>query len=265
MLSMARSYRLGLMLAHQFTEQLPKEVLSAILKNVQTWVLFGLQADDARLFAGYMGLRAEDFQNLPPYHTYQRTIVGNTQTGVYSAKPLPPPAPAANPGERSDISKEQEARDRREWIQDLLRLEHVPGEIAKLVHGTPDENEEARRVRILGLARQLYWSAEEGDDSTVQALSMLSAPDLELYRRARTRVLDKQERERILARPWLIPDKVERIHRLSALRWGTPCVEVEALVLAALRKEAIRPAQGEKGTTAYGKLARGADDDRRGE
>lgn len=41
MLSMARGYRLGLMLAHQYTDQLPREVLSAILKNVQTWTVFG--------------------------------------------------------------------------------------------------------------------------------------------------------------------------------------------------------------------------------
>ena len=94
MLSMARGYRLGLMLAHQFTEQLPREVLSAILKNAQTWVLFGLQAEDARLFAGYMaGLKPADFQNLPPYYTYQRTVVGDRQTGAYSARPLPPPLP----------------------------------------------------------------------------------------------------------------------------------------------------------------------------
>jgi hypothetical protein len=38
-------------------------------------VLAGLQADDARLLAGYMdGLRAEGFQNLPPYYSYQRTV-----------------------------------------------------------------------------------------------------------------------------------------------------------------------------------------------
>src|SRR5207253_5070001 len=134
MLSMARGYRLGLMLAHQFTEQLPKEVLSAILKNVQTWVLFGLQADDARLFAGYLGLRPEDFQNLPPYHTYQRTIVNNTPTGVYSALPLPPPPPAANPGEivqpgrsthgtaegwtEQDARKDRKEHDERERTRD---------------------------------------------------------------------------------------------------------------------------------------------------
>ena len=249
MLSMARGYRLGLMLAHQFTEQLPRDMLSAILKNVQTWVLFGLQADDARLFAGYMGLQAEDFQNLPPYHSYQRTIVGNRQTGVYSARPLPLPLLADNPGSRFPGRSEQaefleqlasnaagDGGGGGDDVQDLLRAAHVPEAVTRLVRGIKGESEEDRRTRIMALAGALYWPAEEGDEIAVQALSLLTPDDFELYRRARCRVLDWQERERILAQPWLVPDKAARIERLSELRWGTPCVEVEALVRAMLRR-----------------------------
>ena len=254
---MARGYRLGLMLAHQFTEQLPKDVLSAILKNVQTWVLFGLQADDARLFAGYMGLKAEDFQNLPPYHTYQRTIVGNTQTGVYSARPLPPPQPAENPGrygmygrhsghgsrdiygQASEHTHQQAAEQARDELRSGIKA-YAGVELDKLVRGPVEEADKARRARILKLATELYWPAEEGDEIAVQALSLLGRVDLELYRRARQRVLDRKERERILAQPQVIPDKAERIERLSALRWGTPCVEVEALIRAATRHDGAR-------------------------
>ncbi len=236
MLSMARGYRLDLMLAHQFTEQLPREVLSAILKNVQTWVLFGLQADDARLFAGYMGLKADDFQSLPPYHSYQRTIVGNKQTGAYSSRPLPLPLPADNPGRRFPGGMEQAHYLERDSAHDLLRAAHLPDQITKLVRGAVGESQEARRARVLKLAGALYWPAEEGDETAVQVLSLLTSNDLELYRRARSRLLDRRERERILARPWLVPGKAARIERLSALRWGTPCVEVEALIRAMLRK-----------------------------
>lgn len=233
MLSMARGYRLGLMLAHQYTDQLPKEVLSAILKNVQTWIVFGLQADDARRFAGYMeGLEPDDFRNLPPYYTYQRTLVNNTPTGVYSAAPLPLPVPAENRGAGRGGAPE---RERRERDRDMLRLAHVPDQVLDLVHGEPQESEEARRERILKLARELYRPAEEGDPKATQVLSALSASDRELYRRARCNLLDIEERERLLAHPELIPDKMERIERLSALRWGTPRVEVEALILATLR------------------------------
>jgi hypothetical protein len=257
MLSMARGYRLGLMLAHQFTEQLPREVLGAILKNAQTWVLFGLQADDARLFAGYMdGLRAEDFQNLPPYNSYQRTVVGNRQTGVYSARPLTIPGPAANPGELPRFSGEQTRREERDGVRDMLRVAHVPEKVAELVQSAAGEREEERRARILKVACALYWPAEEGDEMAVQALSMLTPADRELYRRARSRVLDRQERERILAQPWLIPDKAERIERLSALRWGTPCVEVEALIRTTLGHgtpdQGPSPAAGTTPEGAYG-------------
>jgi hypothetical protein len=266
------------MLAHQFTEQLPREVLSAILKNAQTWVLFGLQADDARLFAGYLnGLRPEDFQNLPPYFSYQRTIVDNRQTGVYSARPLPPPTPGANPGERprlvgpgspggsdgfgrpgGDRAWRQKRDARRDAVRDVLREAHVPDKIAELVQGTADESEEARRTRVLKLASALYWPAEEGDEPAILALSTLTAEDLALYRRARSRVLDKQERERILAQPWLIPDKAARIERLSALRWGTPCAETEALIRGMLHRAPVKPEQREKGAAPYGQLTRSA-------
>jgi hypothetical protein len=252
MLSMARGYSLGLMLAHQYTEQLPKEVLEAILNNVQTWVLFGLQAGDARRFAGYMeGVEAQDFQNLPPYHTYQRTIVNDTPTGVYSALPLPPPLPAVNPGQRFPGRAEQAEYLERASAQDLLRAAHVPPDVSKLVGGAADESEEARRARIMKFASALYWPAEEGDEMAVQALSMLTSDDLELYRRARMQVLDRQERERILAQPWLVPDKAARIERLSELRWGTPCVEVDALIRKTLNNSAA-PTCAVQETGAYG-------------
>lgn len=248
MLSMARGYRLGLMLAHQFTEQLPKEMLSAILKNVQTWVLFGLQADDARLFAGYMGLDASDFQNLPAYHSYQQTIVGNRKTGVYSARPLPVPVADTSAGTPLARSAYAAYAD---LAYDTLRSSHIPDSVARLAKGRVEEGERARKQRILELARSLYAAAEEGDDQAVEVLSLLTPDDFELYRRARSRVIDREERARLLSRPGLIADKARRIERLSDLRWGTPCVEVEALIRSTLRqsREQHSDADGDDGPT----------------
>ena len=212
MLSMARGYRLGLMLAHQYTDQLPKEVLSAILKNVQTWVVFGLQADDARRFAGYMdGLEPEDFQNLPPYYTYQRTVMRDAQTGVYSAAPLPVPIPATNSGKRRVASLESDlkdwaARETLERNREARRAANAPEQMQMLVRGEPEESDEARRARIMRLAMHIYMPAEEGDPEAVQILSTLREPDRELYRRAR-RKLDKDEREYLLAHPQLHPEQ----------------------------------------------------------
>jgi hypothetical protein len=259
MLSMARGYRLGLMLAHQYTDQLPREVLNAILKNVQTWVVFALQADDARLFAKHMeGLEPQDFQNLPPYYTYQRTIVNNVPTGVYSAGPLPPPVHAANPGKRivrnpDNERKEEIFREAMEMGREFLRTAHAPDNIMKLVFGGPEESEEARRTRILKLAREIYWPAEEGNPEAVQVLSTLSDADREVYRQARHDILDREERNQLLAHPGLIRDKVERIERLSSLRWGTPCAEVEALILATLRGTAGQSDGGASGSAREGR------------
>ena len=50
-LSEARKYRLGLILAHQFTSQLPEVVRDAVFGNVGTLVSFGVGPDDARFLA----------------------------------------------------------------------------------------------------------------------------------------------------------------------------------------------------------------------
>lgn len=177
-------------------------------------------------------------------------------TGVYSAAPLPPPAPAFNPGRRIERSRENELKEKiiresEEEIREIIRTAHAPEHIFELVRSKPEESDEARRARILKLAREIYSPAEEGHPEAVQVLSTLSDVDRELYRRARHSILDKEERELLLTEPKLIRDKVKRIERLSALRWGTPCAEVEALIVATLRGGAGN-AGGMEGTGRLG-------------
>lgn len=143
--------------------------------------------------------------------------------------------------------------------REVLRSVRAPERIVKLARGEPEESENASRTRILKLARELYGPAEEGNPDAIKILSTLSDGDRELYRRARRNVLDKEEREVILAHPQLIRDKAERIERLSALRWGTPCAEVEALILATLRGNAYQPVgstPGHAGTEAASPVER---------
>jgi hypothetical protein len=68
-LAEARSYKLGLTLAHQHLGQLPPELKHAVLANARSRVVFQASHDDAAVFARELGgsLTAEDLMGLPAY------------------------------------------------------------------------------------------------------------------------------------------------------------------------------------------------------
>src|SRR5262249_54151859 len=64
-LSEARKYNLGLVLAHQFTSQLPPKLADAIIANAYSKIIFRVGVDDARyLEKALAGYTAQDLQNL---------------------------------------------------------------------------------------------------------------------------------------------------------------------------------------------------------
>jgi len=68
-LSEARKYRTHLVLSHQFTAQLPPEILAAVLGNVGSMVAFQIGADDAELFERQFSshITADNLMNIPKY------------------------------------------------------------------------------------------------------------------------------------------------------------------------------------------------------
>lgn len=90
-LSEARKYHLGIIMAHQFTTQLPKEMLDAIFGNVGTTITFSLSQQDAYImskeFAPYV--QVEDFLNLNRYQMYLRMVINDRISRPFSAVSLP--------------------------------------------------------------------------------------------------------------------------------------------------------------------------------
>jgi hypothetical protein len=79
-LSEARKYRTHLIIANQFTLQIPEEILAAIMGNVGSQILFQLGATDAELFESQFGntLTINNLMNIPKFHAMTR-ILGNSQ------------------------------------------------------------------------------------------------------------------------------------------------------------------------------------------
>ena len=92
-LSEARKYRLNLIIAHQYIEQLAEEVSSAVFGNVGTMVVFRVGATDAEFLEKefFPDFLANDFVNLPNYQIYVKLMIDGMTSKPFSASTLPPP------------------------------------------------------------------------------------------------------------------------------------------------------------------------------
>lgn len=91
-LSETRKYGLNLILAHQYIEQLDKEIRSAIFGNVGTIISFRVGATDARYLARefYPVFNESDLVNLPNYNIYLKLMIDGMTSRAFSAITLPP-------------------------------------------------------------------------------------------------------------------------------------------------------------------------------
>ncbi|MDB5086419.1 MAG: ATP-binding protein, partial [Mucilaginibacter sp.] len=87
MLSEVRKYRVSLYLTHQYLDQLPEEVRSAILGNVATIICFRLGTADAKVMSEefYPVFRVDDFINLPRFNIYLKLLIDGTASRPFSA------------------------------------------------------------------------------------------------------------------------------------------------------------------------------------
>jgi hypothetical protein len=91
-LSEARKYRLNLIIAHQYLEQLEKDIKNAVIGNVGTIVTFRVGAEDAQFLENefqphYSWL---DIVNLYPYEVYYKLMKEGKIERPYPAMSLPP-------------------------------------------------------------------------------------------------------------------------------------------------------------------------------
>mgnify|MGYP001585918645 FL=1 len=91
-LSEARKYRLDLILAHQYVEQMTEEVRDAVFGNVGTMISFRIGATDAELFEKEFSpeFLAKDLVNLGFTNIYLRLMIDGVASRPFSASTLPP-------------------------------------------------------------------------------------------------------------------------------------------------------------------------------
>lgn len=89
-LSEARKYRLNLILAMQYLDQLDTRLLGAVLGNVGNLVVFRVGAKDAAILAREFApvFSADDLISLPHYHVYVRMMIDGKPAKPFSARVL---------------------------------------------------------------------------------------------------------------------------------------------------------------------------------
>lgn len=92
-LSQARKYKLALIVAHQYVDQMTEEIKSAIFGNVGTKITFRVGGQtDAETFEREFApvFTADDFTNIAAFQMYLRLMINNEGSRAFSAKAMPP-------------------------------------------------------------------------------------------------------------------------------------------------------------------------------
>ena len=127
-LSEARKYRLNLVLAHQYVEQLTETVKPAVFGNVGTMIVFRVGATDAEELVKEFSpvFTEEDIVNLPKYEFYLKLMIDGIASDPFSARGLPPKTEAEKTGNTQkviNVSRERYA-EKREIVEEKINLWH---------------------------------------------------------------------------------------------------------------------------------------------
>lgn len=126
-LSEARKYRLSLVLANQYLEQIIEGVRSAILGNCGTFICFRAGATDGEtLERELQPFTEEGFTNLPKFKIYLRLLIDGIAGDAFSANTLPPCEEEEGNGEKIiRQSRERYCRSRKEVEEKINRWANI--------------------------------------------------------------------------------------------------------------------------------------------
>ena len=131
-LSEARKYRLNLIMAHQYIEQLGEDIWAAVQGNVGTLVVFRVGAADAEILVKEFEPQYEegDLVNLPKYNFYIKLMIDGVASNPFSAIGLPPKTESEETGNTEKVIKISRERyaGKREVVEEKIIRWHGLGE-----------------------------------------------------------------------------------------------------------------------------------------
>lgn len=144
-LSEARKYRLALIMAHQYIEQLDETVRDAVFGNVGSLIIFRVGSPDAAYMETEFAptFLPEDLTNLPKFGIYLKLMVDGVSTEPFSATTLPPIAQRTGSAEKViAVSRERYAMRRQEIEDKVLKWSGMEAGTLASSHSGEGEEEE---------------------------------------------------------------------------------------------------------------------------
>lgn len=91
-LSEARKYSLGLIIAHQYIKQIDEKIKDAVFGNVGSMIIFRIGAEDAEILEKQLSpiFSTKDIINLQNYNAYVKLLVNGEPQKPFNIKTLPP-------------------------------------------------------------------------------------------------------------------------------------------------------------------------------
>jgi CxxC-x17-CxxC domain-containing protein len=131
-LSEARKYRLNLVMANQYIEQLGDTVKAAVFGNVGTLIVFRVGAADAEELVKEFTptFIEEDLVNIPKYEMYLKLMIDGIASEPFSARGLPPLQEEDKTGNLEKVvkvSRERYAKDKK-TVEDKIMRWHTNDE-----------------------------------------------------------------------------------------------------------------------------------------
>ncbi len=148
-LSEARKYRLNLIIAHQYIEQLDEKVSAAVFGNVGTIICFRVGAADAEFLEKEFtpNFDENDLVNLAKFNIYLKLMIEGVSSDSFSAATLPPLAgPTGNREKVITVSRERYSKPREKVEEKILRWSGVE-EVYKATAKTHSESFKGEAVR----------------------------------------------------------------------------------------------------------------------
>ncbi len=129
-LSEARKYRLGLIMAHQYVAQLDEVVADAVFGNVGTLVTFRVGGADAEFLVKEFSpvFMEEDIVNLAKFNIFLKLMIDGVASMPFSATSLPPiGSPTGSREKVIKVSRERYSKDRASIEDKILRWSGLEG------------------------------------------------------------------------------------------------------------------------------------------
>lgn len=182
-LSEARKYRLNLILAHQYIEQLSEKVKPAVFGNVGTMVVFRVGAADAEELVKEFTptFEEEDLVNLPKYEMYLKLMIDGIASSPFSARGLPPLTKEEQTGNTEKVvnySREKYASEKNEVEEKIMRWhseeEMAASEVAPKINLAGGANAPVRTANRVETTRATVFQ-ETRSNQTISTRSAVVA------------------------------------------------------------------------------------------